>query len=198
MLVFWAQKLVIYSIPKTGSSAIDAALAPHADIAISSPPVLKHMPVYRFNRFMGPLFDVVNAGDFESFGIIREPIDWLGSWYKYRGRAQLNGQDNSTANKTFDEFVLAAMKGKPPAFANVGSQARFVGGGVGDAGIDHLFQYEQMDRAVAFLEDRLGHTISLDRKNVSPPRPLELSDDARVRYTRKREEEFTLWESAAR
>ncbi len=198
MLVFWAQKLVIYSIPKTGSSAIDAALAPHADIAISSPPVLKHMPVYRFNRFMAPLFDVVNGKDFESFGIVREPIDWLGSWYKYRSRPQLQGQDNSTSDKSFDEFVLAAMKGKPPAFANVGSQARFVGGGVGEGGIDHLFQYEQLDQAVKFLEDRLGHTISLGRKNVSPARPLELSEDTRFRYTRKREDEFTLWQSAAR
>ncbi len=198
MLVFWAQKLVIFSVPKTGSSAIDAALAPHADIAISSPPVLKHMPVYRFNRFMTPLFEVVNSGEFERFALVREPIDWLGSWYKYRSRPQLDGQDKSTANVSFDDFVLEARKGKPAPFANVGSQARFMGGGVGPDGVDHLFQYEQMDVAVAFLEDRLQRKIALPQKNVSPQRDLELSDAAREKYTQKRQEEFDLWAKAAR
>ncbi len=198
MLVFWQQKLVIFSVPKTGSSAIDAALAPHADIAISSPPVLKHMPVYRFNRFMTPLFDVVNWKDFEKFAIVREPFDWLGSWYKYRSRPSLDGQENSAKHFSFDEFVLAAMKGKPPPYANVGSQARFLTGGVGPEGVDHLYQYEQLNLAVEFLENRLGHKIELAQKNVSPDRERTLSENTRTRYTRKRAEEFEVWEKARR
>lgn len=198
MLVFWRQKLVIFSIPKTGSSAIDSALAGHADITFSSPPVLKHMPVYRFNRFMNPLFDVVDAKDFEKFAIIREPFDWLGSWYRYRSRNELDGQDNSTKNVSFDDFVLGAMKGKPPPFANVGSQGRFLSGGVGDDGVDHLFQYEQFDTAMAFLSERLEIPIELSKKNVSPNAKMRLSENTKERYARKRPEDFALWESAHR
>lgn len=190
--------MVIFSVPKTGSSAIDAALAPHADIAISAPPVLKHMPVYRFNRFMSPLFGAVNAEGFEKFAIVREPFDWLGSWYRYRGRADLDGQDNSTKNVSFDDFVLGAMKGKPPPYSNVGSQGRFLSGGVGEDGVDHLFQYEQMDLAVSFLVARLGFPIELRKKNVSPRGPLELSENTKQRYQRKRPEDFEIWKNAHR
>ena len=45
MLVFWKQKLVILSVPKTGTTAIEAALAPHADIVVSHPPEQKHAPL---------------------------------------------------------------------------------------------------------------------------------------------------------
>ena len=51
MLVFWKQKLVFLSVPKTGTTAFQHALAPHADIVILDPPQLKHAPLYRYNRF---------------------------------------------------------------------------------------------------------------------------------------------------
>ena len=45
MLVFWNKKLVFLSVPKTGTTAIEAALAPFADIVVSNPPELKHAPI---------------------------------------------------------------------------------------------------------------------------------------------------------
>lgn len=198
MLVFWKQRLVIFSVPKTGTSAFDKTLAPLADISIINPPILKHMPVYRFNRFMTPLFDAVNSPKMERFAVVREPLDWLGSWYRYRKRPELDGTSNSTKSISFDQFVLDAMKGKQPAHANVGSQVRFLSGGTGSAGVDHLFQYEQLDLACAFLKQRLGCELPLDRVNVSPPETLELSAKTMERYRRKKADEFELWKSAHR
>jgi len=61
VLVFWKQRLVMLQVPKTGSSAFEAALAPHAAIRVSDPPELKHAPVYRYNRFFRPMMEKMGA-----------------------------------------------------------------------------------------------------------------------------------------
>ncbi|MEC8294742.1 MAG: gamma-glutamyl kinase, partial [Pseudomonadota bacterium] len=51
MLVFWKQNLVFLSVPKTGTTAYEKALAPLASMSVQDPPELKHAPLYRYNRF---------------------------------------------------------------------------------------------------------------------------------------------------
>ena len=58
MLIFSKAKLVLFSVPKTGTTAIETALAPHAAIALLDPPELKHAPVYRYNRFLRPMVEI--------------------------------------------------------------------------------------------------------------------------------------------
>ena len=48
MLIFSKARLVVLSVPKTGTTAIEQALAGHASIAVLDPPELKHAPVYRY------------------------------------------------------------------------------------------------------------------------------------------------------
>jgi len=55
MLVFWEQKLVLLSVPKTGTTALEGAFSPHAEIILRNPPPLKHAPIYRYRRFLKPL-----------------------------------------------------------------------------------------------------------------------------------------------
>ena len=86
MLVFWKEKLVLLSVPKTGTTAIEAALAHKASMIVSDPPELKHAPVYRYDRFFRPMFEKACKAEMETFAIMREPVSWLGSWYKYRQR----------------------------------------------------------------------------------------------------------------
>jgi len=124
MLVFYQQRLVLLSVPKTGTTAYEAALGPHADMVISDPPMLKHAPVYRYNRFIRPMYQNVCGVELELVAVMREPVSWLGSWYRYRQRPFMAGKPNSTAAISFDDFVLAYMKGKKPGFADVGSQAK--------------------------------------------------------------------------
>ena len=107
--------------------------------------------------------------------IVRNPIDWLGSWYRYRAREDLIGHENSTHGISFDDFVLEYCKGQPAPFANVGSQNKFLRINDREIGADHLFQYEQWDKVIAYLEDRLAFKITLKLKNVSPPMALTLS-----------------------
>jgi hypothetical protein len=197
MLVFWKQKLVFLSVPKTGTTAIEEALAPSADMVISNPPELKHAPVYRYNRFFRPMFErACKTDDLELMAVMREPVSWLASWYRYRRRDFMRGHANSTQQVSFEEFVQEYMKGdKKAAFANVGSQAKFLEPRPNGVKVDHLFRYEDQPQLVAFLEDRLQQKVQFERRNSSPSIPLELPDATMQKLRRKCAAEFELYES---
>lgn len=156
MLLFFKQKLVLFSVPKTGTTALEAAALPYASATILDPPGMKHVSVSRYQAQLAPFFEARGKQPHETMAIMREPIDWLGSWYRYRRRDQIKGKPNSTADVSFAEFVEAWLLDTPPAFAQIGAQARFLGTDTAQIGVDHLFRYDQMDQAVAFLEQRLG------------------------------------------
>ncbi|MDQ7070070.1 MAG: sulfotransferase family 2 domain-containing protein [Rhodobacterales bacterium] len=197
MLVFAKAKLVFLSVPKTGSTSYEKALAPIASMAITDPPDLKHAPIYRYNRFIRPMLEKFICEDIEIMAVVREPVSWLGSWYRYRKRPHLEGAPNSTHGLTFDDFVLAYLKGKKPAYANVGSQAKFLEPQVNGTQLKYLFRYEDQPKIIAFLENRLGIDLELPQLNTSPSMDLTLSSEIEAKYRRKCAEEFSLWASAS-
>ncbi|WP_108388075.1 gamma-glutamyl kinase [Yoonia sediminilitoris] len=193
MLVFWKENLVLLAVPKTGSTAIEGALAPRASMVLRDPPQLKHAPCYRYKRFLRPFFIQAGGQTPELMAIVRNPIDWLGSWYRYRTRDDLIGHENSTRDVSFDDFVLEYCKGNPAPYANVGSQNKFLRINDGELGVEHLFRYEATDIWRGYLEDRLGMEITLKQKNVSPQMPLALSPEVETRLRDKRAAEFEVW-----
>lgn len=177
MLVLWEARLVLLATPKTGSSALSAALAPEAALAVLKPPLLKHTTVHRYHRFIAPYLLAATGETFSVCALIRAPRDWLGSWFRYRARPGAADTPNSTAGMDFDAFVRAWCATPQPGFAAVGSQARFLAPRQGQ-GVDHLFRYEDMDRFLDFLQGRMGRRLLLPRVNVSPAAPLALSPEA--------------------
>lgn len=196
MLVFWAQKLVFFAVPKTGTTSVEMALRPTAGIAITDPPIVKHTPVYRYRRFLKPYFEACNGPEFETIAIMREPISWLGSWYRYRGRDALAGHKNSTKGISFDAFVEAYLEDKRPSFAQVGSQAKFLDDGSGQPGVDRLFRYEEPERLHAFLEKRFDRALEFKRLNTSPPMALSLSRGVQARLRDEAAQEFEFYARA--
>ncbi|MGV6849995.1 MAG: gamma-glutamyl kinase [Marinibacterium sp.] len=194
MLVFYKARLVMLAIPKTGTTAYETALAPYADWVVSGPPDLKHAPLYRYDRFFRPIFEKVCGARMETLAVMRDPIDWLGSWYRYRRREDLRGQDQGTTGVSFDEFVKGYLKGKPPAFANVGRQGKFLTPRPGGEAVTHLFRYDDPASLHAFLHERLGISVHPERKNVSPQMALELSPGVERRLRQKLHEDFALFD----
>tara|TARA_R110002049_G_scaffold23545_10_gene83624 strand:+ start:13080 stop:13673 length:594 start_codon:yes stop_codon:yes gene_type:complete len=195
VLVFFQERLAFLSVPKTGTTAYETALAPRADMVISEPPMLKHAPVYRYNRFIRPMFLKVCDVELELMAVMREPISWLGSWYRYRQRPFMKDKPNNTFGISFDDFILAYMKGSKPGFADVGSQLKFMESQPNGTGITHYFRYEDQPRLQEFLCDRLGVSLDLKRENVSPAMALNLSADVEARFRRKFSDEFDLYAS---
>lgn len=194
MLVFWKQKLVMLAVPKTGTTALEASLKPFASAIISDPPGMKHASLSRYRNVLEGFFEQRGRAPHEVMAVMREPIDWLGSWYRYRSRDQIAGKPNSTQGMDFDAFVEAWLLDKPPAFAQVGSQANFLTPDQGQDGIDHIFRYDRLEEAVRFLEDRLGTSLELPRRNVSPQKDLQLSPAIEARLRSEAAAEFSLWD----
>lgn len=194
MLVFWDQRLAFLATPKTGSTAIEAALESLAAVAVQRPPVLKHTTVQRFHRFLGPYFEVASGEPFDVVALMREPRSWLGSWYRYRQRDDLNDPRRSTVGMSFDAFVNAWCEDPQPEFAAIGSQSRFLKPKNGK-GLTRLFRYEEIGVFVDFLEDRLGCEIILPRLNVSPPGDLALAPETERRLRAVADKDYELYET---
>ncbi len=176
MMILWKEKLAFIAVPKTGTTAIEAALAPYASISFGRQPSLKHMTHQRFNRFIRPFLKKEGQEDVEVFAVMREPVSWLGSWYRYRQRDELADTVNSTRGVSFDQFVQTYLQPKNrPAYAQLGSQSRQLSISRDEVGIRLLFRYENMPRLLDFLSDRLGARLDLAEYNVSPKMDLELT-----------------------
>jgi hypothetical protein len=192
MLVFWEQRLAFLATPKTGSTAIAAALESLAAVSVQRPPLLKHTTVHRYRRFIGPFLEAASKGDFLLVALMREPKDWLGSWYRFRQREETDA-GKSTKDISFDDFVQAWCQEERPDFADVGSQGKFLRPRQG-VGVDRLFRYEDIGTFVQFLEERLGCEIILPRLNVSPPGAMELSAATEARLRQFAVEDYALYE----
>jgi hypothetical protein len=195
VLVFVKERLVFLSVPKTGTTAYQAALSERADMVVRDPPLLKHAPVYRYNRFFRPMFEKACGVELELMAVMREPVSWLGSWYRYRRRPFMADKPNNTFGVSFDDFLRAYMKGDRPGFADVGSQFNFMKSHPNGTGISHYFRYEDQPRLQAFLQERLDVSLKLERQNVSPSMDIALSPDVEKRFRRKCADEFALYDS---
>lgn len=195
MMVFYKARLVLLSVPKTGTTALQTALRPHADMVISDPPELKHSPLYRYNRWVRPMFEKVCGAELEVAAVMREPVSWLGSWYRFRQREELTRHPASTAQISFDQFVDDYCMGQRPPHANVGSQAKFLEAQPNGCRVHHLFAYEDLPRLHRFLANRLGLNIETQPENVSPFGDLTLRPQTLEKLKRKHPEEFALYQS---
>ncbi|MGB3316348.1 MAG: hypothetical protein WBB85_18255 [Albidovulum sp.] len=194
MLVFWKQRLVYLATPKTGSTAIEAALESLASVAIQRPPELKHTSARQYWRHIAPFLEKAADEDFMVVAVMREPLDWLGSWYRYRQRHSVSQPERSTAGLSFTTFVEGYLSDPQPHYAQVGGQSRFLVPEKGP-GVDQIFRYDDMGGFISFLEDRLDCEISLPRLNVSPSGSLDLSPDLRNRLLTEHERDFALYDS---
>lgn len=193
-MVFIKEKLVFFATPKTASTSIELALGTSCDIRISKIPNAKHTPYRKYQRLLEPFIMTLTRDEPDSVAVIREPVDWLGSWFRYRSRDELKGSSNSTAGISFDDFVAAYLSDTPPEYARVGSQAKFMSDKDGHVGMSHLFRYEDMDGLVRFLQNRLGKQFTLGLANQSPAAELTLSPDLLRQYQSANAQDFEIYD----
>jgi hypothetical protein len=198
MLVSLSHRLAYLAMPKTGTTALQRALAPHCDIRYGRSPRAKHMTMRTFQRFMLPYLRKIGVDDVETVCVVREPVDWLGSWYRYRSREALDGSDKSTKGVSFAAFVEAYLEPNQPPFAKVGRMSRFVAGKGGKPAVTHLFRYDNLPGLERFLAKRLKARLELPKINVSPRAELELPSPLRTRLEAELAADFALYADRAR
>lgn len=197
MLIFLKPRLVLLSVPKTGTTALEQALAPQAEIAFRSRPEIKHINQRQYLNRIKPLLAPLGAPAFESVAVLREPLDWLRSWYRFRARDELIGQQNSTAQISFDRFLRDYLApGRRPPHARLGRQSDFLLDHDGIPAVEHVFRYEAMEALTDFLETRLGSPIRLRRANISPQAATDLDPETEAMARAALAQEYALWQAA--
>ncbi|HEY5238311.1 MAG TPA: hypothetical protein VIJ62_08025 [Rhizomicrobium sp.] len=184
MLVSLKYEFVLVAMPKCGSTALHAAFTQFAEIRMAGTPEIKHAPYTAYESYILPFIASQRRTPLvcEPFSLFRDPLDWLFSWYSYRGRSSLAAPDasrqkNYTGGISFSNFLNEHFKRKPASFARVGRQSSYIENNDGEFDAVTLFRYEDIDSLVQELENRVGKSVPLARKNVSPKRSMELTDE---------------------
>lgn len=192
MLVFLDRKLAFLAVPKTGTTALELALRGRADIVLRRR--LKHMPAQRFHRKMAPFLEDTYGVRPDRLAVMRDPLDQMRSWYRYRRAERLEGSQKATSDISFDDFALATIERRPPAYAAIGSQFKFLTSARGDVLVTHLFAYPAQERLMAFLATRFGEEIEVERRNVSEPAETPLSAETEAKVRAARAQDFELYD----
>lgn len=190
MLVCSGANLVFLAVPKTGTTAIEVALMPHADIVFGKH--RKHMTARRFHKVIAPFLAETLDVHPETMAVIRNPVDRLRSWYRYRMRGDTDHAGHSTSDLSFDDFIRDVIRDDPPPYARIGNQHSFLCGRAGDILVDHLFAYERQATLRDFLTARLGTPLVFKQKNVSPDIPAPISPEVEAALRDARAPEFAL------
>ncbi|WOI58360.1 hypothetical protein [Palleronia sp. LCG004] len=86
MLLSFERRFLFVANTKTASTSIETVLRPHATIVRAETPRRKHVGLsVALEEYRGDFARAgVSPGGVLKFGVMRDPIDWITSWYRYR------------------------------------------------------------------------------------------------------------------
>ncbi len=203
MNVLTKQGLAYICVPKTGSSALTEALVPWSSIIYTRKPSCHHMTAQKFQEHVVPFHrEMFPDTTLETFCVIREPLSWIQSWYKYRSRPSISKQKNwrhiyYCGHLSFEEYALDVLKKKQPGHAQISTQSRYIKLDDGSLGVDKIFCMEDgMEKVEAYVSDKLiGKKFVIPKRNVSPQRTIECSEEIQARLLEKFAEDARLYDS---
>ena len=126
--------------------------------------------------------------------VMRNPVEQIRSWFRYRQGVSETNSDRSTEGRSFDDFVLAVIEDEPPIYAAIGSQYNFLTSSRGKLLVAHLFAYEAQPLFRNFLIERFGDDLKFKQKNVSPNADTSLSPEVEAKLRAARSKEFDLYD----
>lgn len=159
--------LIILSVPKTATHSIEKEVK-HPNL------VLADIPTGREMRHC----DVANQSFYTGQPIaamIRNPIEWLKSWFNYLNTAVNSNHPASSAHKSFDGFVEMWFEKGPQLPHHFVSQSDYL---LNDGNPpEHLFRFAHMDKFIEFINDITSENISISKRNVSFKRKIIMSSE---------------------
>lgn len=167
MLVFGDAKLIYVATPKTGGTAVETAYQQFSSYRSKLLDVRSmHVTAEKARKIYGDGFTIV--------GLIREPVSWVCSKYRYlQGPTLHAGHVYSTREVSFSDFVDRVCLHQKPWPEPHHWQHQYL------RGADVVFQYEQFDLFEQFMLDRLGFSVDIDRIHVSPIVDVNITDELR-------------------
>lgn len=167
MLIGDKKKFVFVANTKTASTSIEKVLKPHAEIHHAGTSARKHAPLRRlpglYPEIFGGKFGSPEMNRFFIFGVMRDPIDWIGSWFRYRkGNPEVDSP--LPADMSFEEFWARrdwnVMRRDGTRFL----QRHLFCGPEGRVLADVIIPYERLNEIFGEICDGLGVESDLPRK----------------------------------
>jgi len=195
VLISYRARLGYLAIPKTGTTAIETCLRPECDIVLQGNAHGKHLNIAEYRRFIAPMLTYLGAPRIELCAVMREPLDWMRSWYRYRQRPE-EPEASATRGISFETFIAAVLSPEQPTYTHyIGSQAEFLQGAA-EAGLAlHLFRHDDIGAFHRFLEERFARKLAFERLNVSPRIEAPLSSASARAFERHFSADFDLYNS---
>ncbi len=159
--------------PKCASTSIEEVILPYGQLSTDASPIFKHTNFRRYERFISPYIFATTKKNLEVICVMREPMEWLKSWYRYRQRDVLKGKSKSTHGQTFASFARDYMNGK----LDIGSQYNFVRDQNGNIGVDKIFDYGNLKELENYFHDKTGYPINFGLTNKSKVIDIEIEPD---------------------
>jgi len=178
------ENISFVAVPKTATIAIEKAFSPYA----RSYTPHTHEPV-----------DVVKRdGGQDCLGLIRNPHDWIKSYYLYLKHSPYFYSASSAwgiGKKTFEEFVGRFCDGHHlwPEPLRLQSMYLLRNG----VSTDFIYRFENLLNAVAHIGAACGQMPKMSRHNVSPECDVILSKKMAYLFEDAASEDFDLYEGCA-
>lgn len=196
MLISVEKRFFFVANTKTASTSIEHALLPYADLYRGGTPARKHINLYNAMKTYPFLFEQkgYEFWRYFRFGVMRDPLDWISSWYRYRRGNQV--QSPLPADMDFAGFWQAKDWNivRPNGLRHL--QRQMFCGPKDKVLADLIIPYDQVEPMFARVCEGLRIPAPLPRKNVSNLQtesviPNHLVDEVRAFYA----EDYALWDT---
>lgn len=180
MIASFDHRLVVLCNPKTATTSLESALKNHFEIKVSKSPKWKHLTYFRARDLFGDLFDRAGCN---YVTVVRNPLDTLNSWYRYRSRDKVaDDSRKSTRDISFEQFVSEWADGSTPR-ARVRTSVEFCYND--DVLAPSIYwNYEALPQLTDWISDRIGEKLELPRLNVSKRADDGFDRDAMMKLPR--------------
>ena len=196
MLIGLRHRFIFVANTKSASTAIERALEAYAELHHRGNPARKHITLARTLEEYADLFarPGMGAQTFFKFGVMREPMDWITSWFRYRKRK--GARNPLPPEMSFEEFWDRHDWNFTRADGQRNLQHRHFTAADGTVLADVIIPHHRLGEVFPEICAHLGVRAEPARRNVSrkpaetvniPPR---LRDELRTFYA----EDYALFE----
>ena len=191
---------VFICMPKCASTSIEKALLPYSQFNTRGDTQLKHTSFEKYNEFIKPFLNSSSKTNIETVCLMREPISWLHSWFKYLSRDVLKSPEHKNHHRycgdfTFEEWIIDYLSKKPPKYVVKRSQRSYLVSSDGTVGVDKIFKYEDMTSMQKYFEDKIGKKIEFPNLNISPIIEYKLTPQLENRLKSSLKEDYEIYNS---
>jgi hypothetical protein len=170
MLISLSHKFIFVANLKTGSTSIEQALRPHSEICMVRSEWGKHISLRHAELRFGRVFELIPRSDFFAFGALRDPVDWMVSFYLSHRSFQFRGTPLDTSDMTFEEFLDRWVAANADQIA---PQITRLLDGKNEFGVDFVLRFEKLEEDLASVCALLGvPRVRLSRENASLALPI--------------------------